>query len=38
MIEKGIIFVKEEALGTVIYVAKNDEFIGSILIEDEIKE
>ena len=31
-------FTKEKALGTIIYVAKNDEFIGSILIEDEIKE
>ena len=38
MIEKGIDFTKEKALGTIIYVAKNDEFIGSILIEDEIKE
>jgi heavy metal translocating P-type ATPase len=38
MIEKDIDFTKEKALGTIIYVAKNDEFIGSILIEDEIKE
>lgn len=34
----GINFVKEDGLGTVVYVARNGEFIGSLLISDEIKE
>ncbi len=31
-------FKEEEEVGSIVYVAKNKEFIGSILIEDEIKE
>ena len=38
MRQSDIAFVKEEAPGTVVYVAKNGRFIGSIVIEDEIKE
>lgn len=38
MVQNGIAFVKEEGLGTVVYVAKNGTFIGSILISDEMKE
>lgn len=34
----GIEYQKVEHIGTVVYVAKNKEFIGSILISDEIKE
>lgn len=37
MQNNGVEFVQEEGLGTVVYVAKNGEFIGSILIADEIK-
>ena len=33
----GIAYTTQDGLGTVIYVAKNDEFVGSILISDEIK-
>ncbi len=33
----NIPYVKEADLGTVVYVARNQEFIGSFLIEDEIK-
>ena len=38
MEQRNISYVKEMGIGTVIYVAKNDKFIGSILISDEIKE
>lgn len=38
MEQNGIQFEKEEGLGTVVYVAKNGKFIGSILISDEVKE
>lgn len=34
----GIPFVKEEGLGTVVYVARNGKCVGSLLIADEIKE
>ncbi len=34
----GIDYQRVQHIGTVIYVAKNDEFIGSISISDEIKE
>lgn len=38
MESNGIQFVKEDGLGTVVYVARNGKFIGSLLIADEIKE
>lgn len=38
MAEYSIPFVKEDGLGTVVYVARNGKFIGSLLIADEIKE
>jgi len=38
MQSKGIEFVKEDGVGTIVYVARNNEYIGSILIADEIKE
>ncbi|MDE5549692.1 MAG: cadmium-translocating P-type ATPase [Clostridia bacterium] len=38
MQSNDIQFVKEEGLGTVVYVARNGKFIGSLLIADEIKE
>ncbi len=38
MISNNIPFVKESELGTVVYVARNDKFVGSVLIADEIKE
>lgn len=34
----GISFKEEQEVGTIVYVAKNNEFIGSIAIADEIKE
>lgn len=34
----NIEFKEEKEVGSIVYVAKNKEFIGSILIEDEIKE
>ncbi len=37
MQDNNIAFVKEEGFGTVVYVAKNGTFVGSILISDEIK-
>ena len=37
MQSKGIKFVKEDGVGTIVYVARNNEYIGSILIADEIK-
>ena len=38
MAQNGIEFVRENGLGTVVYVAHNGKFIGSLLIADEIKE
>ncbi len=38
MEQYGIAYMREEGLGSVVYVARNGEFIGSILIADEIKE
>lgn len=38
MKDNNIDFIKEYDFGTIVYVAKNNEFIGSILISDEIKE
>lgn len=38
MQSKGVQFVKENEVGTIVYVAKNNKYIGSILIADEIKE
>lgn len=38
MQSKGVQFIKENEVGTIVYVAKNNEYIGSILIADEIKE
>lgn len=37
MQQENIAYIKEDGLGTVVYVAKNNEFIGSLLIADEIK-
>ncbi len=34
----GVKFAKPEGVGTVVYVARNGEFVGSLLIADEIKE
>lgn len=38
MRQYGIEFAAENGLGTVVYVARNGKFVGSILIADEIKE
>ncbi|MDE6617434.1 MAG: cadmium-translocating P-type ATPase [Clostridiales bacterium] len=38
MAQNGIEYVKENGLGTVVYVAHNGTFVGSLLIADEIKE
>ncbi|MDE6584000.1 MAG: cadmium-translocating P-type ATPase, partial [Anaeroplasmataceae bacterium] len=38
MEQNNINYVKEDGLGTVVYVARNKEFLGSLLIADEIKE
>lgn len=38
MEQNKISFEKEAGVGTVVYVARNGEFVGSILIADEIKE
>lgn len=38
MEKEGIPFVKENGIGTVVYVAHNQAFVGSILICDELKE
>ena len=37
MQQSGIDYVKETGLGTIVYVAKNGKFVGSLLIADEIK-
>ena len=38
MKEYNIKYVKPTAVGTIVYVAVNDKFLGSIVISDEIKE
>ncbi len=38
MAQNNIEYVKEDGLGTVVYVAHNGKFVGSLLIADEIKE
>lgn len=38
MENNNINFIKNEEVGTVVYVAKNDKFFGSIIIDDEIKD
>lgn len=38
MENNNIHFIKNEEVGTVVYVAKNDKFFGSIIIADEIKD
>lgn len=38
MKQESISYIKEDGLGTVVYVSKNNQFIGSLLISDEIKE
>ncbi len=37
MEEHGIAFCSHEGTGTVVYVARNGEFVGSLLIADEVK-
>ncbi|WP_234971574.1 heavy metal translocating P-type ATPase [Gemella massiliensis] len=37
MIKNKIVFEKNNSLGTIVYIAKNNEFIGSIVIADKIK-
>ena len=37
MQQYGIAYAKETGIGTVVYVAKNGEFVGSLLIADEVK-
>lgn len=38
MRENGVEFDETDGVGTVVYVAQNGEFVGSVLIGDEIKE
>ncbi|WP_400243312.1 heavy metal translocating P-type ATPase [Niallia sp. JL1B1071] len=38
MVKENIEYVQNEEIGTVIYVAVNQEFIGSIVISDQIKD
>lgn len=38
MEENNISYAKENGVGTIVYVSKDYEFVGSILISDEIKE
>lgn len=38
MENNNINFIKNEEVGTAVYVAKNDKFFGSIIIADEIKD
>lgn len=38
MENNNINFIKNEEVGTVVYVVKNDKFFGSIIIADEIKD
>ena len=37
MIANNISYIPQEGVGTVVYVAHNDKFVGSLLISDEIK-
>ena len=37
MQQYGIAYAKETGIGTVVYVARNGEFVGSLLIADEVK-
>lgn len=37
MKSQGIVFERQDGVGTVVYVAKNGKFVGSLLISDEIK-
>ncbi|MDE6029224.1 MAG: cadmium-translocating P-type ATPase [Clostridiales bacterium] len=38
MVQNNVEYVKEDGLGTVVYVAHNGKFVGSLLIADEIKD
>lgn len=38
LIESGINFVKTESVGTAVYVARNGEFVGYMVISDQLKE
>lgn len=38
MTDNGIVYQPEQGIGTVVYVAHNGQFLGSILIADQIKE
>ncbi len=38
MEQNGVNFTREEGLGTVVYVAEDGKFVGSVLIADELKE
>ena len=35
--EHNIFFIKNKSVGTVVYIAKNMEYVGSIVIEDKVK-
>ena len=37
MKQKGIFYAEERGTGTVVYVARNGKFVGSLLISDEVK-
>ena len=37
MIENNISYIPQDGVGTVVYVARGDKFVGSLLISDEIK-
>ena len=37
MAQYGVAYAKEEGVGTVVYVARNGAFVGSLLIADEVK-
>lgn len=37
MKSQGIVFERQDGVGTVVYVARNGKFVGSLLISDEIK-
>lgn len=37
MAEYGVEYVRADGIGTVVYVARNGEFVGSILVSDEVK-
>ncbi len=38
MTDNGVKYIVNDAVGTVVYVAKNGEFIGSIVIADKVKD